>query len=93
MRRVAVFGNAGGGKSTLAKRLAEITGLPLISIDAIQHTAAGPLPPDEYRRAHAAVLRSDAWIIEGFGDMPTAWERFAAADTRVHVDLPLARHG
>lgn len=28
MHRVAVFGNAGGGKSTLSKRLAEITRLP-----------------------------------------------------------------
>ena len=25
MKRVAVFGNAGGGKSTLARRLAELT--------------------------------------------------------------------
>lgn len=29
MRKVAVFGNAGGGKSTLSKRLSEVTGLPL----------------------------------------------------------------
>jgi adenylate kinase family enzyme len=36
MKRVAVFGNAGGGKSTLAKRLAELTRLPLYPIDMIQ---------------------------------------------------------
>ena len=36
MRKVAVFGNAGAGKSTLARRLAEITGLPLYPIDMIQ---------------------------------------------------------
>ena len=29
MKRVAVFGNAGGGKSTLARELAAVTGLPL----------------------------------------------------------------
>lgn len=29
MNRVAVFGNAGGGKSTLARKLSELTGLPL----------------------------------------------------------------
>ena len=29
MKRVAVFGNAGGGKSTLARTLAELTQLPL----------------------------------------------------------------
>ena len=36
MRRVAVFGNAGAGKSTLARRLAELTELPLYPIDMIQ---------------------------------------------------------
>jgi len=29
VKRVAVFGNTGGGKSTLAKRLAELTSIPL----------------------------------------------------------------
>ena len=29
MKKVAVFGNAGGGKSTLARRVAELTRLPL----------------------------------------------------------------
>jgi nicotinamide riboside kinase len=29
MKRVAVFGNASGGKSTLARQLAELTRLPL----------------------------------------------------------------
>src|SRR5689334_19901031 len=41
MRRVAVFGNAGGGKSTLAKRLAEITGLPFHPLDLIQYKPGG----------------------------------------------------
>jgi adenylate kinase family enzyme len=35
MNRVAVFGNAGGGKSALAQRLAELTGLPLYVVDMI----------------------------------------------------------
>ncbi|MEG4576075.1 hypothetical protein QUA56_25910 [Microcoleus sp. N3A4] len=37
MKKVAVFGNAGGGKSTLSKRLSEITDLPLY-IDQILAT-------------------------------------------------------
>ncbi|HCF29269.1 MAG TPA: adenylate kinase, partial [Cyanobacteria bacterium UBA11049] len=35
MKRVAVFGNTGGGKSTLSKRLYQITGLPLHVLDKI----------------------------------------------------------
>jgi shikimate kinase len=35
MKKVAVLGNTGGGKSTLAKRLAELTRLPLYPIDLI----------------------------------------------------------
>jgi adenylate kinase family enzyme len=36
IKKVAVFGNAGGGKSTLSRRLAEVTGLPLYTLDIIQ---------------------------------------------------------
>ena len=33
-----------------------------------------------------------AWIIDGFGCRKSAWERFAAADTLVYIDLPLVTH-
>ena len=93
MKRVAVFGNAGGGKSTLARRLAELTRLPLYPLDLIQFRAGGGrVPHEEYLRAHAELLRRDEWIIDGFGCVASAWERFAHADTLVYVDLPLATH-
>lgn len=93
MRKVAVFGNAGGGKSTLARRLAELTSLPLHPLDLIQYRAGrGKVPHDEYLRAHAELLRRDAWIIDGYGCRKTSWERFAAADTLIYVDLPLFTH-
>ena len=93
MKKVAVFGNAGGGKSTLSRQLAEVTGLPLHSLDVIQYQPGGGLVPHEqYLRVHAGLLRGDGWIIDGFGCVASAWERFAAADTLVHVDLPLVTH-
>ena len=93
MKRVAVFGNAGGGKSTLARRLAALTRLPLYPLDLIQFRAGGGrVPHEEYLRAHAELLRLDEWIIDGFGCVASAWERFAHADTLVYVDLPLAMH-
>ena len=93
MRRVAVFGNAGGGKSTLAKRLAEMTGLPLSPLDLIQYKpGGGEVPREQYLQTHAELLRRDEWIIDGFGCVASAWERFARADTLVYLDLPLATH-
>lgn len=93
MKRVAVFGNAGGGKSTLAKRLADITRLPLYPLDVIQYKAGGgEVPHEEYLKAHTDLLRQDEWIIDGFGCVASAWERFSKADTLVYIDLPLITH-
>ena len=93
MKRVAIFGNTGGGKSTLARELAGITGLPLAVIDELQYRAGGvAVPHEEYLQAHAALLAKDEWIIDGYGGVELAWERFEAADTLIHVDLPLALH-
>jgi adenylate kinase family enzyme len=101
MRKVAVFGNAGAGKSTLARRLAELTGLPLHTLDLIQFRAGrywpgekdgGKVSHDEDLKTHAELLKRDQWIIDGFDNVAMAWERFAAADTLVYIDLPLLTH-
>ena len=101
MRKVAVFGNAGAGKSTLARRLAELTGLPLYPLDMIQFRAGryqpeakdgGKVPHEEYLQIHADLLKRDQWIIDGYGSVASAWERFDAADTLVYIDLPLLTH-
>lgn len=101
MRRVAVFGNAGGGKSTLAERLSERTGLPLYVIDMIQYPDGeyrpkvkdgGKISREAYRELHADILLRDEWIIDGFESVASAWERFAVADTLVYVDLPILAH-
>ena len=93
MRKVAVFGNAGGGKSTLSKRLANITGLPLYPLDKVKYQSGGAEVSDEdYQRIHQQILASDQWIIDGFGSMETLWPRLDAADSLVFVDLPLSVH-
>jgi adenylate kinase family enzyme len=101
MRKIAVFGNAGGGKSRLARGLAEVTSLPLYCLDMIQFRAGrywpeesggGKISDDEYLKIHADILKRDEWIIDGYGSMASAWERFAAADTLVYIDLPLLTH-
>ena len=93
MKRVAVFGNAAGGKSTLARRVADLTRLPLYPLDTIQYKrGGGKVPQEEYLKAHADLLTRDRWVIDGFGCVPSSWERFAAADTLIYIDLPRFTH-
>lgn len=93
MKKVAVFGNAGGGKSTLSKRLSEITGLPLHVLDKIKYQSGGiEVPQEDYKRAHEKILVTDQWIIDGFGCRETLWPRLNEADSLVFVDLPLYVH-
>lgn len=93
MKRVAIFGNAGGGKSTLARELAAITGLPLAVVDELQYRAGGvKVSHEEYLQARTTLVATERWIIDGFGGIKVVWERFEAADTLIHVDLPLAVH-
>lgn len=93
MKKVAVFGNAGGGKSTLSKRLSQITGLPLHVLDKMKYQSGGKsVPHEDYKHAHQQILVTDRWIIDGFGCMETLWLRLNEADSLVFVDLPLYMH-
>lgn len=93
MNKVAVFGNAGGGKSTLSRLLSEHTGLPWVALDSIRYRPGGAeVPHAEFKAAHDALLDRDKWIIDGFGSMDTLWDRLGAADTLVYLDLPIWLH-
>jgi adenylate kinase family enzyme len=93
VNKVAVFGNAGGGKSTLSKRLAEITGLPLVALDLIKYKpGGGEVPYEEYKAAHNKLLQQDQWIVDGYGSLDTVWKRLEVADTLVYLDMPLLLH-
>src|SRR5579859_5588543 len=93
MTRVAVIGNAGGGKSTLSRKLGQALGLPVHSIDKIQWRPGWTRAPDEeVRSAHEAILASGRWIIDGWGGWDNMQARFEAADTIIFVDFPIAVH-
>jgi adenylate kinase family enzyme len=93
MQKVAVIGNAGGGKSTLSRRVSEITGLPLHVLDKIKYRSGGiEVSHEDYKRAHQQILQTDQWIMDGFGCMETLWVRLDAADSLIFVDLPLYLH-
>lgn len=89
MKRIAVFGKPGSGKSTLSKALASATGIPLYPLDSILYKANGEaLDAQSYDSKHQEILAKDNWIIDGFDRMTPFKQRLDAADTLIYIDLP-----
>lgn len=90
MQRVSVVGNAGSGKSRLARRLADAIGAPCVELDTIHHLAEWePIDPDEFLATVGTIAANDAWVIDGnyrtvVVDGPV-WQH---ADTVVWLDPP-----
>ena len=88
MKRVAIVGPGGAGKSTFARALGDRTGLPVIHLD---HHFWQPgwveTERDAWRRTQAVLLAGDRWIVDGnYGG--TLDERFSRADTVIIVTRP-----
>ncbi|MEM7261932.1 MAG: flagellar protein FlaR [Planctomycetota bacterium] len=92
-RRIAVIGNGGGGKTTLALAIADATKLPYHEVDRIQYRAGWEVvDPTEVTDQLGTIMARDAWIIDGFGPWPTIERRARLADTLIFVDHPLWVH-
>ena len=89
MKRVMIIGCPGAGKSTLARRLHEITGLPLYYLDMLWHRPdRTTVPKDEFDERLSEIVSLEQWIIDGnYGR--TLEMRMAACDTVLLLDLPL----
>ncbi len=89
MKRVLVIGCPGAGKSTFARSLSRITGLPLCHLDLIWHKPDRTNVTREVFDARLeAILSEETWIIDGnYGR--TVSRRLAFADTVFFFDLPV----
>ena len=87
VRRIAIIGSGGAGKSTLARELATKLNIPVVHLDSI-FWRPGWLerPQDEWRARQQELVRSTSWIIDGT-HAPTLDVRLEAADTVVLLDL------
>ena len=89
MKKIAVFGKPGSGKSTLSKKLASVTGITLYQLDSILYKKNGDrVDRKTYDREHGDILSSDSWIIDGFDLIEPFNKRLDAADTLSYIDLP-----
>jgi adenylate kinase family enzyme len=93
MTRVTIIGNAGGGKSTLGRRLAALHDLPLYSVDQLQWLPGWvAAPEDEVGARLDKIAATERWIVDGWGPWSSLERRLMASDTIIFVDLPLWVH-
>ena len=86
MKRIAIIGSPGSGKSTFARKLQEKTGLPLFSLDNIWWKPDRThITREAFDERLAALLKTDAWIIDGSYSR-TFEPRIKACDTVILLD-------
>ena len=91
MRRVQVIGGSCSGKSTTARRLAAVIGVPYIELDALHHDPGWTeAATDVFRERVAAAIAAapDGWVVDGnyFGKLDSFV--LDQADAIVWLDIP-----
>ena len=87
-RRILVYGATGSGKSTMARQLSELTGIPWTSVDDICWRPGWvAMPPSEQLAHFAALTSEDSWILDA---AYPAWRPLAVerADLVIAMDYP-----
>ena len=88
-KKVIVLGNNGSGKSYFSKRLAEITGLPLIHLDLLYWKENWTHPSrEEWAEIQRKLVANEQWIIDGM-HVSTLEIRFREADAVFFLDIDL----
>ena len=90
---MAILGRGASGKSTLAKGLGDITGLPVIEVDKIfWRPGLIATPRDQWVVMQEKLVGGDRWIIDGdLGPYDAIEVRLRAADTIIFLDFSLVR--
>lgn len=91
MQRVLVMGSSGAGKSTFARKLWAITGIPAVSLDAL-FWKPGWIPSGdaEFDERVSEAANAPRWVMDGNYILHAGALRRALADTAIWFDLPRA---
>jgi adenylate kinase family enzyme len=87
-RRIVLLGCAGSGKTTLAWRMGEALGAPVICLDAIWQPGWGSNEVGPFREMMVKAHAADAWISDGNFALATFDIRLPRADLIVWLDRP-----
>jgi adenylate kinase family enzyme len=91
VQRISVVGNSGSGKTTFARELGRILGVPHLELDSVFHQPGWqPLDREAFRERVAAFTWQQSWVVDGNyrAVRDIAWDR---ADTVVWIDLARRR--
>jgi hypothetical protein len=93
VKRVLILGRGASGKSTLALRLGQITGLPVIELDKIFWQAGlTPTSREQWVGIQQKLVTGERWILDGdLGPYDAVEVRLRAADTIIFLDFSLLR--
>ena len=93
MSRVAIIGNACGGKTTLAIKLSRALRINVYLVDKIQWKPnCHRTPLAELKKKRNEILATNRWIIDGWSSWDLIAERFEAADTIIFADYSIHIH-
>lgn len=88
MQRVLIIGSPAAGKSTAARKIAQITGLKLIHLDYYYWLPDWERPQkQEWVNKVNKLISQSSWIIDG-NYSSTLKERLKRADTVIFLDYP-----
>ncbi len=88
MRKIAVIGSAGSGKSVLARALGEITQIPVYHLDAWYWKPGWkPSVDEEWEAVQRELVQRGQWIMDGMYTKSLSI-RLTACDTVIFLDLP-----
>ncbi len=85
--KIHITGNAGSGKTTLAKRLGELLSIPVFHLDSVVWQPGWTITPEaDRRRQETQLCQLDSWIIEGVSKTARS-----QADVTVFLDTNRSR--
>lgn len=88
-----MFGKPGGGKSTLAERIARSTGTDLVQVDLLRYQAGGSeVPWSVFLAQYQETLQRASWVLDGFASPDTFEATLSRANVLVYVERPTPIH-